>query len=228
MSDFQPGLSAATVHQSLLNACRQYRRAEQHVVLWLAEVKERRLYRQLGYGSIHQYAEQALEFSRSKTFQLLRLVDSLKRLPRLQEAVAHGQIGWTKAREVAKVATPRTEKKWIAAARGSSRRELEKQVARTKRRAAQQNPAQVELGVDTPSQVEATEVPVSLTLQMTSLQRAQFEALLEKIRKSGGTLAGASREEILLAALANLVQPDASSQSSAPGCTGLAGSIWLY
>ncbi|MFH1842952.1 MAG: HNH endonuclease signature motif containing protein [bacterium] len=198
-------------------------RAEQNVVLWFAEVNERRLFKQLGYGSIQQYAEQALEFSRSKTFQLLRLVDSLEKLPQLKEAVTDGKIGWTKAREVAKVATPRTEGQWVSTAKDSSRRELEVKVARTKQRAAQaakRNPAQAELPVAEPSRnngdlVESsvTQTPVSMTLQMTPLQRARFEALLEKVRKSDVVTAGMSREEILLAALETMAQTEPAATS---------------
>ncbi|MFH1842137.1 MAG: HNH endonuclease signature motif containing protein [bacterium] len=232
MSDFQPGLPADEVHRSLLDALQEYRRAEQNVVLWFAEVKKRRLFRPLGHGSIQQYAEQALHFSRSKTFQLLRLVDSLEKLPQLKQAVADGKIGWTKAREVAKVASPRTEARWVAMAQDASRRELEREVARTKKRAAKvarRNPAQKELLVTAASQNAepsdagiATEVPVALTLQMTPLQRARFDALLEKVRKSGAATAGKSREEILLVALESMAQPEpraASDSDSEQECT---------
>ena len=74
---------------------------------------------------VAQYAREALGFSRSKTYQFIRLAGDLQRLPRLHEAVAEGRIGWTKAREVAKVATRRNETRWISEAQQSSRRELE-------------------------------------------------------------------------------------------------------
>jgi len=214
MSEFQPGLPAETLHSSLLTAVKEYHRAEQQVVLWFVEVNGRQLFRQLGYGSIQQYAEQALKFSRSKTYQLLRLADSLLQLPRLKQAMTEGDLGWTKARVVANVATPRTEARWVARARGTSRRELEVAAARTKKRAAKmavENPAQAELPVATASpKTESSEVgciaevPVSMTLQMTPLQRARFEALLEKVRKNGAVIVGKSREEILLAALESM------------------------
>jgi hypothetical protein len=95
----------------------------------------RKLYRDLGYASIHQYAELALGFKKSKTSQFLRLSESLKELPRLRRSMAAGELSWTKAREVAKVATPKTEAAWIREARKSPRRVLESRVAEARRRA---------------------------------------------------------------------------------------------
>jgi len=57
------------------------------------------------------------------------------------------------------------------------------------------------------------ETPVSMTLQMTPLQRARFEALLEKVRKSGGATAGKSREDILLVALETMTQTEPETSS---------------
>ncbi|MCK4304328.1 MAG: DUF222 domain-containing protein, partial [Candidatus Eisenbacteria sp.] len=84
-------------------------RAEQSVVLWFAEMVQRKLYRELGYSSIHQYAHGALGFSPNKTYRFLRLAADLERLPQLRASVANGEIGWTKAREVVKVASAANE-----------------------------------------------------------------------------------------------------------------------
>jgi 5-methylcytosine-specific restriction endonuclease McrA len=93
------------------------------------------LYRNLGYASIHQYAELALGFKKSKTSQFLRLSESLKALPELRRTMAAGELSWTKAREVAKVATPETEAVWIREAKQANSRALEARVMETRRRA---------------------------------------------------------------------------------------------
>jgi hypothetical protein len=148
-SGFRANLPAADVDVALRRALTELQRAERNAVLWFAEIASRGLYRNLGYSSIHQYAAVALGFSSNRTNRFLRLAADLERLPRLRAAVAVGEIGWTKAREVVKVASARTEERWIAAAKELSRRELEEKVARVRRhRAATQgaNPAQAEIG----------------------------------------------------------------------------------
>ena len=52
-------------------------RAEKNAVLWFAEINGRGLFRELGYSSIHQYAAEALGFSQSRTYQFLRLAESV-------------------------------------------------------------------------------------------------------------------------------------------------------
>ncbi|MBU1947273.1 MAG: HNH endonuclease [Candidatus Eisenbacteria bacterium] len=120
------------MHQALTTL----HRAEQSAVLWFSEMNQRKLYRDLGYSSIHQYAAESLGFSRSKIFHFLRLADDLERLPQLRAAIAKNEIGWTKAQEVAKVASPATEERWIDVAKNSNRRTLEKRVDLARRRSA--------------------------------------------------------------------------------------------
>ena len=148
---FRANLPAADVDVALRRALTELQRAERNAVLWFAEIANRGLHRNLGYSSIHQYAAVALGFSANRTNRFLRLAADLERLPRLRAAVAVGEIGWTKAREVVKVASASTEERWIAAAKELSRRELEEKVARVRRhRAATRgaNPAQADLGAN--------------------------------------------------------------------------------
>lgn len=130
---YRPGLSAAQVDRELKHAVQNWRSAEQSVVLWFAELHRRRLYQKLGFGTIHLYATESLGFSRARSYQFLKLAERLKELPTLRKAVASGELGWTKARAVATVATKQTQKEWLRRAQGSSRRELEREIDQTKR-----------------------------------------------------------------------------------------------
>lgn len=106
----------------LTRALTLLQRAEQNALLWFAEIMRRDLYGDLGYASIQQYAGAALGFTRNMTYQFIRLAGALTRLPEVKESEAKGKIGWTKAREMVKVATSRTQKRWIREAkRGSNR-----------------------------------------------------------------------------------------------------------
>jgi len=114
---------------------RELRAAEQNSVLYFAKVMNRRLYRELGYATMQQYAVERLQFSRSKTGYFVQLAAALKRLPKTRALVARGDLPWTKAVEVVKVATSRTEMRWLAVAQSSGRRDLADKVRRARRQA---------------------------------------------------------------------------------------------
>ena len=222
---YRPGLSAPEVHELLQNALAALRLAERNAVLWFAEIRRRRLYRDLGYASLHQYAAEALGFSASKTSQFVRLAEALDGLPALRESIASGQIGWTKAREVVKVATPRNEMRWLAEAKRSSRRDLERKIARVranKRAARLGDPRQTVLAMDstdresmadgqrTESRVihDAAIMSQHVTLRFAPEDCARFEALLEKLWKVSARRRGAARlqkEQLVLAGLDTLL-----------------------
>ena len=113
---FTGGLAAARVDAALKSALAVSDRARECAVLWFAEVARRHLYRDLAFASLELYAMDGLGFSRDRMFQFKRLAADLERLPRLQEAVVTGEIGWTKAQQVARVATPASEEAWVARA----------------------------------------------------------------------------------------------------------------
>jgi hypothetical protein len=165
-------------------------------------VQRRGLHRQLGHASLQLYATQALGFSDNRYHQFKRLADDLDRLPVLREAVESGEIGWTKAQQVARVATAATQAAWVEKAVTTGRRELELQV----RQARQRPPAApaAQLAIDTAAQPVA-DLPTTISLRADGVQLARFEALVEKAHKLGLVPAGADRLDLVLAALESLV-----------------------
>ncbi len=95
----------------------------------LARLDETRGYLDLGYASVAAFARSRLGYSAGKTRDLLKLVERLQTLPRIEEAFSAGELPWTKARAVARVATVEDEEHWLEEARHSSRRQIESQVA---------------------------------------------------------------------------------------------------
>jgi hypothetical protein len=181
-------------------------------VLWFDEVRNRRLYWKLGYSSIYHYAQVALGFSNRKTAYFVKLSESLERLPALKESVATGELGWTKACEVAKVADGRNEKKWIRKAQSVGRRELARdfardfahEVAQTKNQAKMAKTEQMNLEVVDSKNITPASVPVTYSLRFTAEQFARFEALVEKVHKNGKVPRGTSKEDLILATLDEL------------------------
>jgi 5-methylcytosine-specific restriction endonuclease McrA len=208
------GRPAARVDESLRQALAACDRARECAVLWFAEVQRRRLYRELGHASLELYATQGLGFSRNRYWQFKRLADDLDRLPVLHEAVVAGEVGWTKAQQVARVATQETQVAWVEKAMTTGRRELEQEVrqARVRRRV---EPA-AQLAIDAPA-VPAALPPTTISLRATAVQLARFEALVEKANKLGLVPAGADRMDLMLAGLETLVDAGAAERPRGPG-----------
>ncbi len=202
-------MSANELHSRLQTALEDLKRAEQRAVLLFAEMLRRELYRELGYSSIQAYAADALGFSASKTSQFVRLAEALESLPRLRASVARGDLGWTKAREVAKVATAASEGMWIKEARRSSSRSLEGKVraARTKARQPEVPALELDAGPELPA-----DVPVTVSVTFTAEQYTRYEALMESLRKKG---VREEKAELLLAALHDMAA-EPETESAAP------------
>ncbi len=206
-------MSASDIHARLEAALSELQRAEKNAVLLFGEILRRKLYRDLGYSSIQAYAAEALSFTPSKTSQFVRLAGALEELPRLRRSVASGELGWTKAREVAKVATPESEGKWIAEAACSSSRSLEQKVRAVRRRVRQapQVAGQPALNLgESQSDPAPLDIQITVNTKYTSEQYARREALLETIRKraarKGSTVQGLTRAELILTALNDMAE----------------------
>ncbi|MBC8365946.1 HNH endonuclease [bacterium] len=201
---------AESIHERLLAAITAMRNAESRAVTLFADVLKGKLYRELGFASIHLYAEEALGFSRSKTYEFIRLAEALDDLPKLKDQIESGNLPWTKAREVVKVATPETEQEWLVLAKNKSRRDLEKEVVKSRaRRDANRQASQTEL-IEPECEVPAAATAQSLTLRLSPLAKARLEAMLEKLMKKHHC----DRVRVLLMALESLLAESTRVDSS--------------
>ncbi len=176
--------------------------AHQCSVLWFGEVMRRKLFRDLGHSSINQYATRELDFSKSKADDYIRLAKQLENLPAVRKAVASGELGYTKARELVSVATPETQDAWLKAAKGT-RKELIHEVKKAKL-AAKVDPGQGELLPSSPAVVAPEELPVCFRLNLTPEQEARRSAMVERLHKLGGV--PTDRAELMLEGLAVLLE----------------------
>jgi 5-methylcytosine-specific restriction endonuclease McrA len=168
-------------------------------VLWFGDILDRQLYRELGFSSINQYAKMELGFSTSRTGDYLQLCRRLKKLPQVKAKVESGELGYTAARVIAPVADKTNEKAWVDFALQNSRRELEREVKRAKREAADLAAAQPSL-LPVPQKRPAAVVPVRVSIEMSPTQFARYEKLWEQIRKQRN--APADKVEALLEIMA--------------------------
>ena len=207
-----PDQPAAQVHASLRQSLAALEEAHQCSVLWFGEVMRRKLFRDLGHSSINQYASQELGFSKSKADDFIRLARQLEKLPAVRAAVASGELGYTKAREIVSVATPDTQDSWLKAAKGT-RQELVNEVKKVKR-AAKVNPGQGELLPSLPTVVAPNELPVRFQLVLTPEQEARRAAMVERLYKLGGV--PTDRAELMLEAMAALLETKELQRQKCP------------
>jgi hypothetical protein len=178
---FIASLSAYAVDLVLRRKERQAARARLVAAEYLLDLAERRLFRQLGYSSVMHYGTQALGLAPREVWERLRMARALKALPRVVGAIRRGQLSWSKARELVRVATPETEAAWLERAERLSCRELE--AAAAAETPAEAQPASLSryscrfLAANT----------VRVTVDLTSEQFALLDQALVAIRQRLGT-----------------------------------------
>jgi hypothetical protein len=96
---------------------------------WLREAEAVQIWRPLGMVSAIDYMERVLGYAPRTAQDRLRVARALGALPRLEIALAGGELAFSAVRELTRVATPANEAEWIAAARGQSLRQIEDLVA---------------------------------------------------------------------------------------------------
>jgi hypothetical protein len=88
------------------------------------------LWRQFGHASLADYMVQELGYSSHRVAEdRLRLANALPQLPMLSQALQNGDLNFSQARELARVATPQTEAAWIEKTQEMNVREVEQAVA---------------------------------------------------------------------------------------------------
>ncbi|MEN8007670.1 MAG: HNH endonuclease [Candidatus Krumholzibacteriota bacterium] len=210
--EFRPNLGADQAHIALKDSIETLDHAQHCALLWFGEIMRRKLFRDLGYGTMRSYATEALGFSPTRAGDFIRLARKLESLPMVKEEVAAGKLGYTKAREIASVADPTNEKEWVKVAKEKSRRELEATVRRAKKQAVQErreNPAQSELMPRPESPAPPAAVPVRVGFELTPAQYARYEAMLAKIGHRG------SKADLLLEMVEALLTKDENAPRGA-------------
>jgi hypothetical protein len=77
---------------------------------------ERRAWEPLGFARLADYARERPGLSARELQDLAHVEAALAKLPAIGAALASGQVGWTKARLLCRVATPQDEGLWLAGA----------------------------------------------------------------------------------------------------------------
>ncbi len=85
-------------------------------------------WKDLGYATDTQYCRERLGMSRGAVWNRITLARRCQKLPALAEALSSMEIGFEAAREIARIATPRTVEAWIARAKQRTFKHLREEV----------------------------------------------------------------------------------------------------
>ncbi|CAN5858473.1 hypothetical protein BH11MYX3_BH11MYX3_27490 [soil metagenome] len=116
------------LHAALKNIGVKRARLDAKELDLLFEAEEMGLFRRLGYPTMQAYMVAELECSRHTANEKLRVARELLELPAMSEELRAGRIGWTKVRELTRVATPETEDDWLDAIEGKDSTQVQQMV----------------------------------------------------------------------------------------------------
>jgi hypothetical protein len=107
---------------------------------WLRRGRSLGVHRELGLATFVEYVERVLGYSPGAARERLRVADALVALPKLQAAMAAGDVPYSAARELTRVATVDTEDAWLAVAAKHTVRDIEDMVSGRHRGALPDDP----------------------------------------------------------------------------------------
>jgi hypothetical protein len=130
---YQPNLSGSELIAELRELFATRRRVEQLICRYLADLADRIAQRRdvlLGaYADELHAARCFFGLGVRETRERVRVGRALRNLPRIEQAFIEGELSYSRAREVTRVATPHTESAWLALAQTLDMRAFERRVA---------------------------------------------------------------------------------------------------
>jgi hypothetical protein len=120
-----PGLPSGDLEQRLLQVHRETEVGHRALAFYLNDMQARGVHQLLGFRSAVHYAVERLDMCRRKAHKLLAVGSALLRLQVIDHAFARGQISWSKAALLCRVATEDTEREWLLKAKDLGCRQLE-------------------------------------------------------------------------------------------------------
>lgn len=97
---------------------------------YLADLVDRNGHKELGYGSLREFARKYLRTPESTVRKLVGVGRALERLPVIDASFAAGRITWTHVKALVTVATPQTDQAWAEWAAKRSTTAIERQVTK--------------------------------------------------------------------------------------------------
>lgn len=117
------------LHQRLRSIAKRRVALEAEEAGLLLEAEESRLYRRLGYITMHEYLDRELHYGPHAANERLRVAHALVELPLIAELFGEGELCFSAVRELTRVATAATEQAFLAKAQGKTAHQVQQMVA---------------------------------------------------------------------------------------------------
>lgn len=117
------------IHKAALNAAKAFKRSEIELIEILEQVDRNRVYYHQGFSSLFKYTVDALGLSEEVAYIFINVCRKTREVPALKDAIKTGSITVSKAKKITSVLTPQNQNYWLAMAKTSTKRILEKTVA---------------------------------------------------------------------------------------------------
>lgn len=121
---------ATALNEKALAIAKTYLNAEAALIPVLQEFDRTRDYLHFGATSLIGYVIEILKLSEGAAANLVTVARKAVEVPALKDAVASGEVTLNKARRLASVITKENQNQWLALAKASSSRVLEKEIAK--------------------------------------------------------------------------------------------------
>jgi hypothetical protein len=165
------------VHHRLTELAADQAGLDYEIGTWLLMARDLGVHRRLGYGSFDEYVKKLFGRAIGSVKERLRVAEGLNDLPQMGEALKKGEVNWSCARELSRVAVPANEAEWLGAARGKTSRQIERLVSGRRRGDAPEDPARRELQRHVLRVELAAETMATFREAVMKLQRETGEAL---------------------------------------------------
>lgn len=118
--------SEAALHNNLLVSLEGLRKGVVRTAYFLAQVRERRVHRKLGYRSLAAYAARYGGLTARQTEEFVVLGRRLPSYPEVERSLNQGRLSWSQARLIVRRAPPEQQREWVEKARSMTSRELQR------------------------------------------------------------------------------------------------------
>ncbi|MGD9546183.1 MAG: HNH endonuclease [Candidatus Krumholzibacteriia bacterium] len=216
----------ASLHNNFVVSVKALRKDLVRTVYYLLQIKERRVYRKLGFPTMAAYGKAAAGLTERQVADFLALARRLPRFPEVEGALTEGRLSWTQAQLITTRADPADQSAWIDAAQDLTTRQLRRMPALSEKAPAAPESAPAEAAdpgsppVPSPSgpprkaaiptpkapqrkPLHPSDAKHHVTLVFTGEEYAEFCRLVES-----GQAAGANtRESLILDAMRGTAPP---------------------
>jgi len=107
----------------------RYRGEEQKLISVLQEIEAKRVFKTMGYGSMHEYCVGRLKLSDSRAYELINVSRTCTLVPKVKAAIEAGVVSISAVKRIGKVITQENADLWIEQAATLRQKDLERAVA---------------------------------------------------------------------------------------------------